>query len=327
MATTIAKKRHHFITPLGSDERSQSGLFNCAMNGASDAPILAVNERAPADLPIPSECRQLIRCGALVAVNSLGGKDSQAMTILLLRLVPRDQIFVVYAPLGEVEWPGTIEHIENTIPPGVPLIMAPVTSGKTLLEQVEERGMWPSNSARWCTSGTKRGPIERELRRYLKAHPRLEGRLVNALGLRRDESRDRARRIPWRRNERMSVAGRVVFDWLPIFDLTTEDVFRVIAEDGQSPHPVYSLGLTRCSCSFCIFASRSDLRRAAELRPDLYAKYAQLEWRIAHTLSPTRKYLPELTGIPVDSAVRMLLRPRGLKGDPPTRPRARSVSR
>ena len=280
-----------------------------------------------ADLPVPPEYRETIRTGALVVINHSGGKDSQAMTILLSRLVPRDQLIVVHAPLGEVEWPGTIEHIENTIPPGVPLIMAPVTSGKSLLEQVEERGMWPSNSARWCTSGAKRGPIERELRRYLKAHPRFEGRLVNALGLRRDESRDRARRIPWRRNERMSVAGREVFDWLPVFELTTEDVFRVIAEAGQSPHPVYSFGLTRCSCSFCIFSSRSDLRRAAELRPDLYAKYAQLERRIAHTLSPTRKYLPELTGIPVDSTVRTPLRPRGLKGDLPTRPRARSVSR
>ena len=280
-----------------------------------------------AEIRVPSKCRQLIRSGALVAINSSGGKDSQAMTILLSRIVPHDQLIAVHAPLGEVEWPGTIEHIENTIPPDVPLVMAPVASGKSLLEQVEERGMWPSKSARWCTSNTKRGPIERELRRYLKAHPRFAGRLVNALGLRRDESRDRARRIPWRRNERMSVAGREVFDWLPVFELTTEDVFRIIAEAGQSPHPVYSFGLTRCSCSFCIFASRSDLRRAAELRPDLYRQYAQLERRIAHTLSPTRKYLPELTGIPVGSATRTPVRPRGLKGDRSARPRARSVSR
>ena len=161
------------------------------------------------------------------------------MTVLLSQLVPREQLLVVHAPRGEVEWPGTIAHIVNTIPAGVPLIMAPVASGKTLLERVEERGMWPSKSVRWCTSA-KRGPIERELRRYLKAHPRFEGQLVNALGLRRDESRERARRIPWRRNERMSVAGREVFDWLPVFELTTEDVFRIIAAAGQSPHPVYS---------------------------------------------------------------------------------------
>ena len=280
-----------------------------------------------ADIPVPPRCSEMIRTGALVAINTSGGKDSQAMTILLSRIVPRDQLVAVHAPLGEVEWPGTIEHIVATLPDGVPLIFAPVASGKTLLERVEERGLWPSNSARWCTSDFKSGPIQRELRRYLKAHPQFGGRLVNAMGMRAEESPARARKAPWRRNDRMSVAGREVFDWLPIFDLSTEEVFRIIRHAGQSPHRAYASGMSRLSCSFCILASRADLRRAAELRPDLYAKYAQLERRIAHTFSPTRKYLPEVTGIPVDGAVSTPLPPRGLKGDRPARLRAASVSR
>ena len=104
------------------------------------------------------------------------------MTILLSQVVPRDQLVAVHAPLGEVEWPGTVEHIKATIPPGVPLILAPVASGKTLLERVEERGMWPSPAARYCTAEHKRGPIERELRRHLKAHPHFGGLIVNAMG-------------------------------------------------------------------------------------------------------------------------------------------------
>ena len=256
--------------------------------------------RPAADLHIPPECHDMIGRGALVAINSSGGKDSQAMTILLARTVPRDQLVVVHAPLGEVEWPGTIEHLQNTIPAEVPLIFAPVASGKSLLEHVEERGKWPGIHQRWCTAGFKRGPIERELRRYLKTHPRFEGRLVSAMGLRRDESADRAKRIPWKRNDRNSRAGREWFDWLPIFDLTEADVFRVIRDAGQSPHWVYAQGMSRCSCSFCIFSSRSDLRRAAELRPSLYRRYAELEKRIDHTLSPSGVPLPELTGIPVE---------------------------
>ncbi|MCY4439684.1 MAG: phosphoadenosine phosphosulfate reductase family protein [Deltaproteobacteria bacterium] len=244
----------------------------------------------------------MIRRGALVAVSVSGGKDSQCMTILLARIVPRDQLVVVHAPLGEVEWPGTVEHIENTLPAGVPLIFAHVTSGKSLLEHVEERGMFPAPKVRWCTASLKRSPIERELRRYLKAHPRFEGRLVSAMGLRRDESADRARRIPWKRSDRNSRAGREWFDWLPIFDLTAQDVFRIIREEGQSPHWVYAEGMSRCSCSFCLFSSRSDMRRAAELRPLLYKAYSRLEKRIGHTLSPSGIPLPALTGIPVDSA-------------------------
>ena len=123
------------------------------------------------DIAVPAECRQAIRLGALVALNHSGGKDSQCMTILLARIVPREQLLVVHAPLGEVEWPGTVEHIERTIPPSVPFILAPTASGKTLLERIEKRRRWPSAQARYCTSDTKRTPIERELRRYLKARP------------------------------------------------------------------------------------------------------------------------------------------------------------
>ena len=117
------------------------------------------------------------------------------------------------------------------------------------------------------------------------------------MGMRADEIPARARKIPWRRNDRMSVAGREVFDWLPIFDLSTDDVFRVIRDAGQSPHWIYRY-LSRCSCAFCIFSSPEDLRRAAELRPSLYQRYTQIEQRIGHTLSPSGKPLPQLTGIP-----------------------------
>ena len=206
--------------------------------------------RRRCDIAVPPECRELVQRGALVAVNHSGGKDSQCMTILLSRLVPREQLLVVHAPLGEVEWPDTLALIEATIPDGVPLILAPVTSGKSLLQSIEERGQFPSASVRWCTSSTKRGPIERELRHYLRSHPRFAGRLVNAMGLRADESAARARKTPWKRSDRNSRAGRSWFDWLPIFDLSTDDVFRIIHDAGQSPHWAYAAGMSRLSCSY-----------------------------------------------------------------------------
>ena len=119
------------------------------------------------------------------------------------------------------------------------------------------------------------------------------------MGMRAEESAARARKVRWRRNDRMSVAGREVFDWLPIFDLSTEEVFRTTRDAGQLPHPAYLQGMSRMSCVFCIMASRSDLRTAAQLQPDLYRKYAALERRIRHTLSPSRVPLTQLTGIPL----------------------------
>ncbi len=254
--------------------------------------------RRHSGIHVPPECREMIRAGALVAISTSGGKDSQAMTILLSRIVPRDQLVAVHAPLEDVEWPGTLEHIEATLPDGVPLILARVTSGKTLLDSIEERGRFPSPRVRWCTSSTKRGPIERELRRLLKAHPRFGGRIVSAIGMRAGESPARARKTPWKFSERNSRAGRTCFDWLPIHDLTEGQVFDVIRDAGQAPHPAYAMGMSRLSCVFCIMASRADLRTAARLRPQLYARYCALERRIGHTLSPSRVPLPDLTGVP-----------------------------
>ena len=221
------------------------------------------------------------------------------MSLLVAGVVPHDQIVAVHAPLGEVEWPGTIEHIERTLPDRVPLILAPVTSGKSLLDSIEERGRFPSPSVRWCTSSLKPGPIERELRHYLKAHPQFGGRLVNAMGMRADESAARASKLPWKRSDRNSRAGRSWFDWLPIFGLKETQVFDVIHDAGQSPHPAYGMGMSRLSCVFCIMASRADLRTAARLQPALYRRFVRLEERIGHTLSPTRVPLPALTGVPV----------------------------
>ena len=252
-------------------------------------------------IPVPPDCREMIRRGALVAVNSSGGKDSQCMTILLSRIVPREQLIVVHAPLAKVEWP-IIDHIEATLPDRVPLILAPVTSGKSLLDSIEERSRFPSPSIRWCTSSLKRGPIERELRHYLKAHPQFGGRLVNAMGMGAEESAARARKLPRKRSDRNSRAGRSWFDWLPIFQLTEAQVIDVIRGAGQSPHPAYGMGMSRLSCVFCIMASRADLRTAARLQPALYRRYVRLEERIGHTLSPSGTPLPALTGVPVEPA-------------------------
>ena len=159
-------------------------------------------------IPITRECRKLTRGGALVVINNSGGKGRQAMTMLLSRIFPRDQLVVVHAPLGEVDLPGTVAHIEATIRVGVPFILAPVTSGKTLLDRIEKRGMFPSSSARWCTSDAKSSPIERKLRRYLKAHPWFGGLIVSAMGMRAAESPARSKLAPWKRNSRNSKAGR-----------------------------------------------------------------------------------------------------------------------
>lgn len=244
---------------------------------------------------VPPEIRSMIERGALFVINHSAGKDSQAMALMLRNVVPAEQLLVIHADLGEVEWPGNVEHIRNTTG-GLPLVVCR-NENKTFLEMVERRGMWPSAGQRQCTSDLKRGPVEREIRRFLKANPQFGGLIVNCMGIRAAESPARAKQIPFRFNARNSKAGREWHDWLPLFDLSADDVFKLIAAHGQSPHPVYAAGMTRLSCSFCIMASTADLRTAAKLRPCLYRRYVELEEELGHTLSMSGKPLEQVTGI------------------------------
>jgi hypothetical protein len=87
----------------------------------------------------------LIKAGALFALNHSGGKDSQAALLHVLRYVPQDQILLVHADLGEVEWPGAKEHIAATAP-CLPLLVA--IAATSFFEMVERRGKFPSPSIR-----------------------------------------------------------------------------------------------------------------------------------------------------------------------------------
>ena len=245
--------------------------------------------------PVSGETWESMRDkGALFVVNHSGGKDSQALFLKVRALIPKAQIIVVHSILHEVDWPGIPEHIENTV--DVPVYY--VAAAKGLLEMVEDRGKFPSPTIRQCTSDLKRTPIETFTRRYLAAHPEFHGRVVQVVGLRAEESAQRAKACTWQRSERNSKAGRAWWEWLPIHELKKPDVFRAIADAGQQPHWAYQAGMSRLSCVFCIMASPEDLTAAARLKPALYQRYVELERTINYTMSMDKRTLPEITGIP-----------------------------
>ncbi|MFT9494339.1 MULTISPECIES: phosphoadenosine phosphosulfate reductase family protein [Bacillota] len=234
----------------------------------------------------PREINELISKGAIFYISHSGGKDSQAMYILLKDLIPEEQIVVVHADLGEVEWLGVQDHILNTIKHDLNVVKAVKRNGepKTLLGMVEERQKWPSSSCRQCTSDLKRGPIMKFIRNDLKKKGATLA--INCTGIRAEESDARAKKNPFALNKRESVNKRVqrtVFDWMPIFDLSKKEVFRLIEEAKQRPFWAYKKN-ERLSCVFCIMGSINDLRHGAEQRPELYKKYVNLEKQIGHTM-------------------------------------------
>jgi len=251
-------------------------------------------------ITIPTDVREAIEAGATVLVSHSAGKDSQAMMALLTDAVPHDQLVVVHAELAGVDHHGLREHIAATVPAGIEVIYC--ASERTLLGDVARRHArrpdapcWPSPQFRSCTSDLKRTPIEKVVR--MLHRERGITHVVQAIGLRAEESAGRARQPAVKVNKRLSKAGRTVLDWLPIHDMLVGDVFATIADAGQEPHPVYAEGATRLSCVLCIMASKADLRTGARLRPELFAEYVALERSTGWTMHPSGVDLETLTGI------------------------------
>ncbi|EPH3360579.1 phosphoadenosine phosphosulfate reductase family protein [Citrobacter freundii] len=244
------------------------------------------------------EIESLVNAGALFVSNHSGGKDSQAMLIKLLDVIPKHQLVVVHASLGAVEWPGSLELArQQAMDAGLPFIVA--TARKTLMEMVARRfenrpevPSWPSASTRQCTSDLKRGPIQREIRAYAKANGFKV--IVNCLGLRAQESPGRAKKQMFRKNETDSNSVLTWYEWLPIHEIMTDEVFATIRESGQLPHYAYALGNERLSCVFCIMASRNDLRNGGRYHPELLEQYAALEALTGYTMHMNRIPIREL---------------------------------
>lgn len=240
----------------------------------------------------------LIAAGALFVANHSGGKDSQAQLIRLLERVPASQMIVVHASLGDAEWPGAMELArDQAYAAGLPFIIA--TARKSFFEMVEHRfktrpevPSWPSASTRQCTSDLKRGPIQREVRKFAKANGYKV--IVNCLGLRAQESPGRAKRKGF---SLMAISNSVNtwLEWLPIHEMSKDDVFSTIKSAGQQPHYAYSLGNERLSCVFCVMASKNDLAIGAAHNPDLLAQYDELEKRTNYTMHMSRIPLIELS--------------------------------
>lgn len=233
---------------------------------------------------IPEQIQELIDAEALFVINHSGGKDSQAMTLMLEKLIPEEQRVIVHAHLPEVEWEGVKEHIESTSM-GIPVFY--VQAGKTFLGMVEKRGMFPSKKNRQCTSDLKRAPIQKFINNFAKE--RGFQIVVNCMGLRAEESSDRAKKEVLKLNERASCGHRTQYEWLPIHSMKIDEVWESISAAGLVPHWAYAAGMSRLSCCFCIMSSKQDIKTAARLNPELAQRYIDLEAKTGQSLLMPQK--------------------------------------
>jgi DNA sulfur modification protein DndC len=248
-------------------------------------------------------------------VNHSGGKDSHRMLGYLVEHFPEITKYVVQADTGfEQVAPISAEDFarQNVARYGLKLYMVK-TPNKTYLSMVEKRRKFPDMIRRQCTSDLKRGPVEVFMRNTGRAKfhsPVREKVLINCLGIRAAESPKRSAMTPWKLDEKLSIAGRKVWNWMPIFQETLRDVLEWHWRVGHPLHPVYvpeyhadgTQGgyMRRLSCRLCIFATEHDIKMVAKHDPEAFYAVANLEQRINFTMRPDRKTLFQIVGQDTD---------------------------
>ena len=262
-------------------------------------------------IALPTEIEAALNNGASLVISISGGKDSDTMSELLPALHKlRDwtgKLALVHADLKGSDWSMTSQYVQRrSVELGLPLHIVTRERG-SLLEQMRQRyerrpdvPPFPSAAARYCTADHKRTPIDTFLRKFQPT-----GTVVCAIGIRAEESPARSRKPIFRQRESVNTRERTAYDWHPLFDFTSEDVWaglgitldhlrhvreqvrdirsagatveQSVSETGWRWHPAYALGNERLSCSICILASKNDLLNGIEFHPDYYRQLVQLE--------------------------------------------------
>lgn len=213
-----------------------------------------------------------------IFVNHSGGKDSQAMLAAIVAAGLRDKCLIVHADLGEMEWEPMHDWIvKNSF--GIEVVV--IKPDLDFFELCRKYKRLPSGLARFCTSELKTNPINRWIKRYCAENGLTD--VVSALGLRAEESPLRAKKMPIVRGK-ASTKALTVTEWLPILEYQLADVSAEIAKAGQVPHKVYGMGFSRLSCVFCVFGKISEHQKAAQLKPELFAKMTKLERELDKTI-------------------------------------------
>lgn len=225
-------------------------------------------------------------------VNVSGGKDSTAVYLRALEL--GRPFRAVFADTGhEHEW--TYEYVERlaerTGGPSVEVVRADFArqiagkreyvakhwptdgvadeivqaaldalqpSGNPYLDLCIWKGRFPSRRAQFCTEELKVLPIITQVVLPALKH----GRVLQWLGIRRDESAARAKQPRWNRHE----SG--CYLWRPIFDWSVADVWAIHSRHGVKPNPLYLHGSGRVGCMPCINCTMGEFAAIQRQYPE-----------------------------------------------------------
>jgi 3'-phosphoadenosine 5'-phosphosulfate sulfotransferase (PAPS reductase)/FAD synthetase len=209
--------------------------------------------------------------GRHVVASVSGGKDSTAMCLYLRELgIPFEPVFMdtgwenaeTYRYIRE-ELPTYIGPIrwlrsEVTLPPDLEALarVFEVRLGhySAMIRWILKKGMFPSGEIRFCTQELKVRPMGQFL-------DTLDVEAVNTVGIRAEESNERAKLTEWE-----DASGMIDAEvWRPLLAWTMDDVVAIHQRHGVIPNRGYFAGAARVGCWPCIRSRKKEIR---DLDPD-----------------------------------------------------------
>ncbi|MCK9394193.1 MAG: phosphoadenosine phosphosulfate reductase family protein [Methylobacter sp.] len=145
-------------------------------------------------------------------------------------------------------------------------------SGNPFLDLMMIKGRFASTKAAFCTERLKRDPIiEQVYFPFIDA-----GKIVVSWqGVRAEESPRRAKYPIY------DSPGGGVWNYRPIHQLTSTDVFSIAKRHGIEPNPLYKMGMGRVGCMPCVNCKKDELSEIALRFPEHIERIAEWEWIVS----------------------------------------------
>lgn len=200
--------------------------------------------------------------GHTVVASVSGGKDSAALSLFLTE--NGIEHIRVFADTGW-ERAETYEYLRGPLTAKLGPIVE-VRSSFTFASLVLHKRIFPDRTKRFCTEFLKVKPIKA----FIDSLD--DGLVVNAIGVRREESAKRRFAPDWEESDALGVSV-----WRPIAAWTKQDVIDIHKRHGLAPNPLYSLGASRVGCWPCIHARQEEISLVARVDPARIDEIRQLE--------------------------------------------------
>jgi len=187
------------------------------------------------------------------------------------RIIARRYGLEIMLETGEYKRGWTEESVRRVLehlhPTGIPM-----------LDLCMWKGMFPSNRRRICTVALKLETIRDKAILPAISNALDDGlpasSVVSWIGIRRDESPDRADALEW---EDEPFGARI---YRPLVEWSKQRCFALLKRHNIVPNPLYKMGCSRVGCMPCINANKDEICNMAKRWPRHIDKIREWEQRV-----------------------------------------------